>query len=741
MNVRVSGALLLTLILGLFLGGAQSWAAPPPTLEVSTIGKGTVTGVSGAINCGSGALTCSTGFGSSGGTVTLKEAPADGWTFSGWDDGSGGPSPCSSTTATTCTITVGGDKTVYALFSTSGAVTVTTLNATVTQDGATAEGRIQNNSTTNPIDCGTDTGGTGATCSLELVAGSTITLTETTNTGYVFDHWGGSCTGTHTTCSVYMGGNRTVAGDFVTAGTNSLVVTVSGAGTVTGGGVNCSNGAECTVDEPSDAKVTLTETPADGYAFAGWSQDCAGVQPTCSVEMSDTHAVTATFTPVVPVLLSVNGAGTITGPGMACGPGPATCNGSATPDTTIEFTATPTTTGGTVSWIGCTTASGTLCTVEVGTDPIAVTATFSGGTTGGGGSGSFVTLSVSVTGNGVVTTTSTSGPAIWCTASGGSGCTATVQQNTSVQLHAIPASGLSGDFQGWGGSCTSGLSTTCTLVMASAKTAIAGFAGSYSTVQLTGSVSGSGTISGGGLKCSTTGSAGCSSPEPVNARIDLTATPNAGNAFSGWSGACSGSAATCTVLMSAAESVSATFTASSGGGGGGGSDTDALSIVVDGGGTVTAGTTKCSSTGAKPIGCTANIQDGTAVPIKATPLKGYKFAGWKGACAGTKTTCTLTLNGDASVQATFTRLPIAAGAKKPAVAKLRTGFRVTLSFLAGAAGKLTVTTKPKTTKLVKTVKAGANTVRFTVKKHGTYTFTLSLRSKSGTHALHYKVKV
>jgi hypothetical protein len=52
--------------------------------------------------------------------------------------------------------------------------------------------------------------------------------------------------------------------------------------------------------------------------------------------------------------------------------------------------------------------------------------------------------------------------------------------------------------------------------------------------------------------------------------VRLTATPEEGSAFSGWSGGgCSGTG-TCTVTMSSDQAVSATFTATSHGGGGGG---------------------------------------------------------------------------------------------------------------------------------------------------------------------------
>ena len=85
-----------------------------------------------------------------------------------------------------------------------------------------------------------------------------------------------------------------------------------------------------------------------------------------------------------------------------------------------------------------------------------------------------------------------------------------------------------------------------------------------------GSGSGSVASTAGGFSCSagtctaTVCSAGtCTALLQGGASVTLTATPASGFAFSGWTGACSGSTSTCTVVMSAAKSVTATFISSS----------------------------------------------------------------------------------------------------------------------------------------------------------------------------------
>ena len=74
---------------------------------------------------------------------------------------------------------------------------------------------------------------------------------------------------------------------------------------------------------------------------------------------------------------------------------------------------------------------------------------------------------------------------------------------------------------------------------------------------LTVSTSGNGSVtsSPGGIACGST----CMAAFSPGSQVTLQAMPAAGDLFTGWSGACSGSAATCTVTMLQAQSVSASF--------------------------------------------------------------------------------------------------------------------------------------------------------------------------------------
>src|SRR5437660_1076012 len=125
--------------------------------------------------------------------------------------------------------------------------------------------------------------------------------------------------------------------------------------------------------------------------------------------------------------------------------------------------------------------------------------------------------------------------------------------------------------------------------------------------------------------------------------MTLTATPAAGSTFGGWSGACTGTGI-CTVTMSAAQSVTATF-----------DTTQQFTLTVakagTGRGSVTssAGRLDCPDTAAN---CSAVYDSGTPMTLTATPAAGSTLWGWSGACTGTGI-CTVTMSAAQSVTATF----------------------------------------------------------------------------------------
>jgi len=162
-------------------------------------------------------------------------------------------------------------------------------------------------------------------------------------------------------------------------------------------------------------------------------------------------------------------------------------------------------------------------------------------------------------------------------------------------------------------------------------------------LNVTRSGTGAGTVtsSTGGINC---GSA-CSANLASGTTVTLTAAAASGSTFGGWGGACTGTAATCTVSMTAARSVSAAFNTSTSGG-------TYYTATVTRSGTGTG--TVTSSTGGINCGtaCSASLASGTTVTLTAAAGSGSTFAGWSGACTGTGA-CTLSMTAARSVTATF----------------------------------------------------------------------------------------
>ncbi len=93
--------------------------------------------------------------------------------------------------------------------------------------------------------------------------------------------------------------------------------------------------------------------------------------------------------------------------------------------------------------------------------------------------------------------------------------------------------------------------------------------------------------------------------------------------------------------------------------------THSLTIVVTGGGRTS------------PLPGTYTYVDGESVTVTATPDEGYAVASWGGDCstAGTATTCTLTMDADKTVTATFTALPATRCATPTAADCIRAVYR------------------------------------------------------------------
>ena len=225
----------------------------------------------------------------------------------------------------------------------------------------------------------------------------------------------------------------------------------------------------------------------------------------------------------------------------------------------------------------------------------------------------------------------------------GTTCSASYTQGTTVTLTASPDQGST--FSGWSG-CDLASGYQCQVDMNQARSVTATFTLSAPTTYLL-TVSKSGTGTGmvtsnpAGINCGST----CSATYSSGTTVTLTATPDPGSSFSGWSGCDLASGYTCQVTLSSARTVTASFTLSA-------PTNHLLTVSLSGNGTglVTSNPAgiNCGAT------CSASFMAGISITLTATPFSGSTFAGWSGACSGTSTTCVVSMNQDQWVTASFT---------------------------------------------------------------------------------------
>ena len=210
-----------------------------------------------------------------------------------------------------------------------------------------------------------------------MLDGSTLTVVESPDAGFLFTGWGSDCIGTDTSCTVSMTQDNSVTATFSNASTpRTLTVTVVGDGSVSGGGINCGPGSTCSNSEPVGSYVTLDAHPTAGSNFVSWTGDCTGTAPSCTVQMTADRRVTATFELTYPLAVSVIGNGTVTGGAINCGTGGSLCSANLAANSTVTLTATPTGTASFTGWSGACSGAATTCSVTMSAAK-SVTATFS----------------------------------------------------------------------------------------------------------------------------------------------------------------------------------------------------------------------------------------------------------------------------------------------------------------------------------------------------------------------------
>ena len=148
-----------------------------------------------------------------------------------------------------------------------------------------------------------------------------------------------------------------------------------------------------------------------------------------------------------------------------------------------------------------------------------------------------------------------------------------------------------------------------------------------------------------GIQCGTD----CSEAWASGRSVTLTALADRGSRFAGWNGDCTGTT-TCTVSMTAARNVTATFTLDAP------PPPAVYSLTVSKAGTGTGTVTSAPAGISCGALCTTDFNTGTSVTLTAKPDSKSSFNGWSGACSGKKSTCKLEMNVARTVTANFKKM-------------------------------------------------------------------------------------
>lgn len=413
----------------------------------------------------SGSANCTSNPVIHGGSTTCTPTPAPGYSFSNWSG------DCSGATCVLSNVT--SSKNPQANFVANTYVIATTVNPST---AATIS------CTSNPV-----TNGSNSTC------------TYTANPGYTFTNWSGDCTGascvlTGVTAAKSVTANFTAPSYAITAN-----VSPGGAGT-----------ASCTPNPVTGgSNSTCTASANSGYVFNGWTGDCTG--STCVLGfVSSAKTVTANFTLVsygVNSSAQPASGGSVTCPSNISSGANGTC--SATANTGYTFSG----------WSGCSSSSGTICSLTSVTSNQTVTANFS-------------VNSYTVTG--------AASPADKGTVS----CSSPVDysKSASCTVSAVPGYRL----KNWSGACSG---TSCSIASVTANSTVTANLEVVPTYNVTTSVA---PTDSGRISCT------------KNVLEGSTATCNViandGYKLTSWGGDCSGTDAICSLTnVTGNKSVSATF--------------------------------------------------------------------------------------------------------------------------------------------------------------------------------------
>ena len=201
----------------------------------------------------------------------------------------------------------------------------------------------------------------------------------------------------------------------------------------------------------------------------------------------------------------------------------------------------------------------------------------------------------------------------------------TYDYGTVVGLTATPAAGY--QFDGWSGD-VSGATASVNVTMDADKTVTATFSLIEYTLTI---VETNGTINVNPTPSNVINNSGTFADGTV---VSLTAVPDSGYQFDGWSGDATGTTNPLSITMDADKTVTAIFSQIQ----------RTLNVTIVGNGTVTLASGSATN---------GTYADGTVLSLVATPDAGYGFTGFTGDATGTTSPFSITMDADKNITATF----------------------------------------------------------------------------------------
>lgn len=597
-------------------------------------------------------------------TVKLTATPKTGSSFKEW----GGD--CSGTDKV-CILKIDSAKSVTATFTASAPAPVSSYDLSVSKSG---NGTGSITSGDGKINCGSD-------CSESYSSGTSVALKAVADEGSIFSGWSGDCKG-DSACTLVMDSAKKATATFTKKppqrSVQSLPVQQAGyekeivsgdasqpkpvapqskpkfkLNLVKKGGnsylkvmqpssYSCSD--MCTFEFTEGAQVALSYEVGTNTKFKGWSGACSSMEKTCSITMNSDKAVSASFVIEEPDVTLLVFKSISTGkiesspPGASCLENCPEASAKFKFGTVVTLTATPPKGFHFTRWDGqCDSVKGAQCTMKLDSPQEAAAALFYP---------SYEALVAEKDGSGPgAGTISSSDGKINC-GPGCSGAQYPYRSGTAVTLTAQPTE--NSVFDGWSGACSG--KGPCTLTVDSRKNVRANFSGKApDKFKLSVSIQGSPgliTSADGNIACKTT----CTEEYAKDSNVVLNALTESNSEFVGWSGACLGSAQSCSVKMAGDKSVSAIFR-----------DKPPkvykqLSVSPPGWGSVASSDGKVSC-GPSCGGSYLSYLRDSKVILTATPKQGYVFSEWQGDCSGNSTTCTLIMNADRRIGTIFVPEP------------------------------------------------------------------------------------